>query len=88
MKNPRPAEVAEHGGGGAACRRIHRPFSANPSLFPEKPPSLVAIGAVPVVATLRELLEAAADARRRGDHGAADLLEHDAMVALRREVRS
>ncbi len=33
--------------------------------------------------TLRELLTAAAEARRHGDHSAGALLEHDALLAVR-----
>lgn len=38
------------------------------------------------IATLRQLLEAAAAARRHGDRGAADLLEQDAVVLLRAQI--
>jgi len=41
------------------------------------------IGDVPVMSALHCLLETASEARRHGDHGAADLLERDAARMLR-----
>jgi hypothetical protein len=43
----------------------------------------IPIGAVSTVLTVRLLLEAAASARRCGDRGAAEVLETDAVLALR-----
>lgn len=74
MESPRPADVAGRGGGGAAWRRDHRPHSATALPVPHTPRRPGA---------LRDLLTAAAEARRIGDHGAADLLEADAAVLLR-----
>ncbi|MGK7870972.1 hypothetical protein [Falsiroseomonas sp. E2-1-a20] len=37
----------------------------------------------PASIRLRDLLEAAAEARRRGDRGAAEMLETDAVMLLR-----
>jgi hypothetical protein len=48
----------------------------------ESPPP-VPIAQCGTLRNLRELLELAADARREGDTGPADLLEQDALVVLR-----
>jgi hypothetical protein len=70
METPTLAKGARRGGDGAAWRRNHRSLTVIPSLPQQCSP-------------LRAILAAAADARRHGDHGAADQLEHDAVVALR-----
>lgn len=70
METPTLARNARRGGDGAAWRRNHRSPTAIPSLSQQFSP-------------LRAILAAAADARRHGDHGAADQLEHDAVVVLR-----
>lgn len=41
-------------------------------------------GITPATRDLRDLLEAATDARRQGDNRAADMLEADAVLVLRR----
>jgi hypothetical protein len=43
----------------------------------------IPIGTVPTVLAVRQLLEAASAARRCGDRGAAEMLETDAVLALR-----
>ena len=48
----------------------------------------VAIGDVPVMSALHCLLETASEARQRGDHGAADLLERDAARMLRAALQA
>lgn len=70
MEAPTLAKGARRGGGGAAGQRDHRFPTAMPFLSQQFSP-------------LRAILAAAADARRHGDHGAANQLEHDAVVALR-----
>lgn len=48
------------------------------------PPSpFVHLSQTPSMSAVRELLEAAAEARRHGDHGAATHLENDAALVLR-----
>jgi len=46
------------------------------------------IGDVPVMSALHCLLETASEARQRGDHGAADLLERDAARMLRAALQA
>lgn len=70
MEAPTLAEGTRRGGGGAAGQRNHR-LPTGISFRPQQ------------VSPLRTILAAAADARRHGDHGAADQLEQDAVVALR-----
>lgn len=70
MEAPTLARNAMRGGDGAAWRRDHRFPTAIPSRSQQ-------------FSLLRAMLAAAADARRHGDHGAANQLEHDAVVALR-----
>jgi hypothetical protein len=48
----------------------------------------IEVGAVPVVRTLRNLLEAAGEARRSGDRGLAEVLEGDAVLVLRTSLQS
>jgi hypothetical protein len=74
IETPALASMARRGGDGAAWRRDHPSFTA--ARFPLQQICQPA-------ATLRAILAAAAEARRHGDHGAAVLLEHDALVAMR-----
>jgi hypothetical protein len=50
--------------------------------------ALVQVGMSPTVRTLRDLLEAAGEARRNGDRGLADLLENDAVILLRSSLQA
>jgi hypothetical protein len=50
--------------------------------------ALVQVGMSPTVRTLRDLLEAAGEARRNGDRGLADLLETDAVILLRANLQA
>jgi hypothetical protein len=50
--------------------------------------TMVPAGMSPSVRTLRDLLEAAGEARRNGDRGLADLLETDAVILLRANLHA
>jgi hypothetical protein len=78
METPTLANGARRGGDGAAWRRNHRFLTAN---------GLPSQQGARTSAPLRAILAAAAEARRHGDHGAAEQLEHDAVVALRGLLR-
>ncbi|NKC33386.1 hypothetical protein [Falsiroseomonas selenitidurans] len=79
MESPTPGNNTGTRGGVSAWQHDPRLFSV-----PRLPnPLLPAFTA----GRLRALLTAAADARRHGDHGAADLLEHDALLAVRVTAR-
>jgi hypothetical protein len=76
MENPRAATTAGHGGVASAWRREQRSFTPIRFRAPHRP------------APIRDILAAAADARRCGDHAAADMLENVALVTLRQQLRS
>jgi len=79
MESPTPGNHTGTQGEASARRHDPRHSSVLDYRFP----------LVPIFnrGTLHELLTEAAEARRHGDHGAADLLEHNAILMVRATPR-
>ena len=66
---------------------LHHPDGSRQNLAAAVP-TFTPTGDTPVMSAVRDLLEASSAARQRGDHGVANMLEHDATLLLRAAVRA